>query len=636
MSLITLENICIAFGHVALLDKVNLRLEKGEKLCLIGRNGEGKSTLLRLIAAQIQADSGQIYRQPQLRISYLAQEPSFNPNETVFNAVASALGDIGALVKEYHQLVQQVSQNSQDNILKQLAAVQQQLEAKNGWLLEQQVEHTLSRLGLEADLLVEQLSGGWRRRVAIAQALVTQPQVLLLDEPTNHLDIEAIAWLENVLLEYNGCLLFVSHDREFMQKVATSILELDRGILTIYPNDYHTYLRTKQANLAAEANKNAKFDKVLSQEESWIRQGIKARRTRNEGRVRALKQLRLERSQRRNVQGKINLQLDSGVLSGKSVIEAENISKNYSFLVETHGSVSQHDKSIIKSFSCTIMRGDKIGIIGPNGVGKSTLLKLLLAELQPDTGTIKHGTQLQVAYFDQLRAQLDPEQTLFDAVGQGSDNIVINGNNKHVIAYLSDFLFPPARAYSPIKALSGGECNRLLLAKLFTKTANVLVMDEPTNDLDVESLELLEELLSNYNGTLLLVTHDRQFLDNVVTSIFAFEGAGIVKEYVGGYNDWLRQRPPPAILTNNAPVKKIVVKNNNPSNKLTYKQQRELESLPAQIEKIETELADLQNMVANNQFYKQSQPVVATTLAKIKQLEIDLADCYQRWEQLET
>ncbi|WP_353572010.1 ATP-binding cassette domain-containing protein [Candidatus Albibeggiatoa sp. nov. BB20] len=630
MSLVNLDNITIAFGHVTLLDKINLRLEKGERVCLIGRNGEGKSTLLKIIAGQIQAESGLLQFQQGSRISYLAQEPIFEPDDTIFHAVSRGLGDVGELVQTYHDLVHQLSENKDDAdaLMKKLEHAQHQLEAQDGWLLEQRVETVLSRLHLSADDKVEQLSGGWKRRVAIAQALVTAPDLLLLDEPTNHLDIEAITWLEDLLLEFNGSLLFISHDRQFMQRLATRIIELDRGMLTSYPGDYQTYLRTKQAALEAEASQNAKFDKALAQEEVWIRQGIKARRTRNEGRVRALKKMRQERQQRRETVGKVKLSVDTGESSGKMVIEAENISKSYA------------GKPLINPFSTLIIRGDKIGLIGPNGVGKTTLLKMLLDEIQADSGKIKHGTQLQVAYFDQLRSQLDPEQTLYDAIGQGRDNVDINGKSKHVMSYLNDFLFVPARAYSPIKSLSGGECNRLLLAKLFTKPANLLVMDEPTNDLDVESLELLEELLMNYSGTLLLVSHDRSFLDNVVTSVFAFEGDAVVNEYVGGYADWLRQREP-IETAQSAKIEKEPKKTEKAakpvekSRKLSYNEQRELDNLPVKIEELETALAELQEIVANADFYKQEKAAKNETLNKIKSVEDELQHCYQRWESLE-
>jgi ATP-binding cassette subfamily F protein uup len=480
--MIKLNNVSIAFGHVALLDKIALRIDNKERICLIGRNGEGKSTLLKIISREISADQGQVEYQTGCRIALLSQEHEFQANDTVFHAVAKSLGTVGQLVETYHNLVQRLDHNNDEDLLAQLETVQHRLEAEDGWHLEQRVETVLSKLKLPTEQTLGEMSGGWRRRVALAQVLVTEPDILLLDEPTNHLDIDAITWLEEILLEFKGGLLFVSHDRRFMQRLATRIIELDRGQLTSYPGDYANYLRRKEASLAAESTQAAKFDKHLAQEEIWIRQGIKARRTRNEGRVRTLKKLREQRAQRREQIGKIRLNLDSGELSGRLVIEADAISKNY------------QNTPLIRDFSTLIMRGDRVGLIGPNGVGKTTLLKILLGELPPDTGTVKHGTKLSIAYFDQLRAQLDPEETVVDAIAQGQEMITINGRKKHVMSYLSDFLFAPARARSPVKSLSGGERNRLLLARLFTKPTNVLVLDEPTNDLDVETLELLEDL----------------------------------------------------------------------------------------------------------------------------------------------
>ena len=627
MTLISLNNISIAFGHVTLLDKVTFRLDHGERVGLIGRNGEGKSTLLKIMSGEVNADQGQIECQSPCRVARLSQHPQLDSHDTIFQAVAGSLGEIGNQIQEYHDLTQCLAQNSTEQLLRQLENVQQRLEANDGWRLEQRVETVLSKLNLPTEQSVADLSGGWQRRVALAQALVLEPDLLLLDEPTNHLDIDTITWLEEVLLEWSGGLLFVSHDRQFMQRIATRILELDRGKLTSYPGNYATYLERKSAALAAEVTQAAKFDKHLAQEEVWIRQGIKARRTRNEGRVRALKQLREERAQRREQSGKVRLNLDKGESSGRIVIVADNISKSY------------RGTPLIRHFSTVIMRGDRIGLIGANGVGKTTLLKLLLGELAPDNGQVQHGTQLQIAYFDQLRAQLNPEETVIDAVAQGSEMLTINGQKKHVMSYLSDFLFMPARAYSPIKSLSGGERNRLLLARLLTKSANLLVLDEPTNDLDIETLELLEELLSNYSGTLLLVSHDRRFLDNVVTSTVVFEGNGQIKEYVGGYQDWLRQRDltiqPPITPKKPLNTSKTNVSPPLKSLKLSYKEQRELTELPSQIENLEIELAQLQEKVSNSNFYRGTSAEINLTLAQIKNLEAILQIRYTRWEELE-
>lgn len=625
MSLINLDNISIAFGHVTLLDSIALRMDSGERICLIGRNGEGKSTLLKIIGNELSADQGKVERQQGCKIARLAQEHEFNEYDTVFHAVASSLGTVGQRVEEYHDLVQRLAHHTDERLFAQLEVIQRQLEAEDGWRLEQRVETVLSKLKLPTEQLIGELSGGWRRRVALAQVLVTEPDLLLLDEPTNHLDIDAITWLEEVLLEFNGGLLFVSHDRRFMQRLATRIIELDRGKLTDYPGDYATYLHQKEATLAVEATQNAKFDKHLAKEEIWIRQGIKARRTRNEGRVRLLKKLRELRAQRREQIGQIRLNLNSGELSGRIVIEADAISKNYENI------------PLIRNFSTIIMRGDRVGLIGPNGVGKTTLLKLLLGELPPESGIIKHGTKLSIVYFDQLRVQLNPDDTVVDAVAQGREMLTINGQKKHVISYLSDFLFAPARALSPVKSLSGGERNRLLLACLFTKPANVLVLDEPTNDLDVESLELLEELLANYSATLLLVSHDRNFLDNVVTSTLVFEGDGQVKEYVGGYQDWLRQRTQP---TPSVP-KKSAIQSPKPNfqkqktRKLSYKEQRELAELPQRIETLETELAKLQVLTSTAEFYQGEKEQINQTFAHIKNIEDKLQMAYQQWETLE-
>ncbi|SEH06979.1 ATP-binding cassette domain-containing protein [Candidatus Venteria ishoeyi] len=630
--LLKLDAIQIAFGHVHLLDQVSLTIERGERLCLLGRNGEGKSTLLKIISGELKPDDGRMELVSGARVARLAQEPHFSGNDTIYHSVAAGLGEIGDLLNRYHERLQDLSD---DNALNELSRIQHQLEAKDGWSLQQKVETVLSRLDLPEDKAVSDLSGGWRRRVALAQAMVQEPDVLLLDEPTNHLDLEAIEWLETVLLDYNGALLFVSHDRAFVKKLATRIIELDRGQLRSYPGDYRRFLETRAAELEAEATQAGKFDKKLAQEEVWIRQGIKARRTRNEGRVRNLEKLRAERMARRDVKGKVSADLDSGESSGKRVIEAKNIA--YVWKNE-----NGEDKTIVKDFSVSILRGDRIGLLGPNGAGKSTLLKLLLGQLEPQQGEVKHGTKLQIAYFDQLREQLDPEQSVADTVAEGQDFVEILGQRKHVIGYLGDFLFPPARVRSPVKSLSGGERNRLLLARLFTRPANLLVMDEPTNDLDVETLELLEELLSNYDGTLLLVSHDREFLDKVVTSTLVFEDNTQINEYVGGYLDWLRvkntrSKPP-------AEVQKVVKKStktspatekNKPGKKHSYKEQRELEQLPLQIEQLETEQATLQEQVADPAFYKQSQEQNQPVLKRLEEIEQALEGCYERWELLE-
>ncbi len=618
MSLINLDNISIAFGHVTLLDKIALRIHKNERICLIGRNGEGKSTLIKILNKEISPDQGKIEYQSGCTLARLAQEPEFQDNDTVFQAVSKSLGAVGTLLEEYHELMQRMDHH----LMAEMEKLQQRLEAADAWTLEQQVNTVLSKLNLPPEQLLGDMSGGWRRRVALAQVLVTEPDVLLLDEPTNHLDIEAINWLEEMLLDFKGCLLFVSHDRRFMQRIATRIIELDRGTLTSYPSDYATYLSQKAANLATEATHAAKFDKHLAQEEVWIRQGIKARRTRNEGRVRSLKKLREERAQRREKIGKIRLNIDKSTLSGRIVIEANKISKDY------------QNTSIIRDFSTVIMRGDRIGLIGPNGAGKTTLLKLLLDELTPDSGTVKHGTKLNISYFDQLRAQLNPEETVVDTVAQGRDTITINGQEKHIMSYLRDFLFAPERARSPVKSLSGGERNRLLLARLFTQPANMLVLDEPTNDLDVESLELLEDFLSQYPGTLLLVSHDRNFLDNVVTSTFVFEGKGQVTEYVGGYQDWIRQR---SILSTTP--KKETFSPSRPSKdntrKLNYNEQRELAQLPEKLEILENEVVQLQALMSTPEFYQGERDQINQTLARLKTLEAQLQGAYKRWEALE-
>jgi ATP-binding cassette subfamily F protein uup len=633
MPLLRLANLSLAFGHRALLDGVSLEVRAGERVCLVGRNGEGKSSLLRVVSGEISADDGDLWLRPGLRVAYLAQEAVLDSRQSVFAVVAGGLPDLGQMITDYHDAVASLEQSQDETGLTRLAELQHVLEAAGGWELEQRVERVLSRLQLDGDAGFHTLSGGWRRRVMLARALVSEPDVLLLDEPTNHLDIEAITWLEEFMLGFPGALLFISHDRAFVRRLATRIIELDRGHLGSWPGGYDDYMRRKAEQLEVEARHNALFDKKLGQEEAWIRQGIKARRTRNEGRVRALKELREQHRLRRERSGQADLQLDGGEQSGKLVFEAEHISLKFG------------EQAIIRDFSTTILRGDRVGIIGPNGVGKSTLIKVLLGELQPDSGRVKRGTRLQVAYFDQQRAQLDPQATVMESVGEGSPRVVINGRDRHVAGYLRDFLFPPERLQSPVSTLSGGERNRLLLARLFARPANLLVMDEPTNDLDVETLELLEELLLDYPGTLLLVSHDRAFLDNVVTSCLVFEGDGVIGDFVGGYSDWLRQRQDtmekPAAIQPSSPqagdrVKAVQVKPAGKPRKLSYKDQRELDSLPQRIEVLETEQAQLQKQTADPGFYQRPAAEIAAGLARLEALSAELEDCYARWEVLET
>lgn len=622
MPLYRLNAVQLAYGPQVLLDKVNLTVHAGERFGLLGRNGAGKSTFLKLLSGEIHPDDGELWRRPGCRVSYLPQDLPDADDETVYNYVSGGLGQLGAALQSFHQLTQQGSDAA---TMKALSEAQQTIDSLNGWTLQQQVETILSRLDLEPEARLSSLSGGWRRRVALARSLVGEPELLLLDEPTNHLDIDAIQWLEDYLQDYRGAIILITHDRTFLQAVANQILELDRGHLRHWQGDYQGFLRFREQELAAEETANAEFDKKLAKEEQWIRQGIKARRTRNEGRVRALKKMREERSQRRDQQGKANIELEQAARSGKIVAEAENISKRYG------------DKTVIRNFSTTIMRGDKIGIIGPNGAGKSTLLKMLLGELAPDTGTVKLGSNLEIAYFDQLRDRLEPERTVIDNIAEGREFITVNGRQRHVISYLQDFLFAPDRCRQPVKSLSGGEQNRLILAQLFSKPANVLVLDEPTNDLDMETLELLEEILMDFNGTLLLVSHDRSFVDNVVTSTFVFEGDGQVNEYVGGYDDWLRQRPLPAEEDTKTSRKEKVAPAPPPARrkKLSYKLQRELDQLPADIEAAETTVAELEERIAAPAFYDQDQEAMDKTFKELADLQSRLEALYQRWEELE-
>ena len=604
MPLVSLETVTIAYGHLPLLDQVALRVEPRERIAIIGRNGCGKSTLLKVLSGAAVPDSGTVWRQPGVRIARLEQDVPLSDSRPVFDVVA-----------EGHQ-----HHTAEDE----------------DWLREHHVDLVLSRLNLDGDAIVDTLSGGWRRRVLLARALVGQPDLLLLDEPTNHLDIDAITWLEEFVAGYRGAVAFVTHDRAFLQRLATRIVELDRGRLTTWPGDYATYLRRKEEALANEAAERARFDNKLAEEEAWIRQGIKARRTRNEGRVRALEAMREERLARREQVGQVQLQTVIGDAqapqSGKLVFELDVVSKSYG------------ETPVVRQFSARITRGDRVGLIGPNGAGKTTLLKLIMGEISPDQGTVRRGANVEIAYYDQQREQLDPERTLFATIGDGNDTVTVNGRVRHVNAYLRDFLFAPEQAASPVKALSGGERNRLLLARLFTKPANVLVLDEPTNDLDIETLELLEEQLLEWSGTLLLVSHDRAFMDNVVTTTFAFEGDGSVREYVGGYQDWLRQRPAPALppaASRAATLRPSVPAEGraagpSTAKKLSYKEQRELEALPLEIESLEAEEQALNARIAGPEFYKEGHEAIDAALARLAAVTKQLGDAYTRWHELES
>jgi len=627
MTLLSLTNVSLAYGHHPLLAHADFSIEKGERVCLVGRNGTGKTTLLRVISGVAVPDDGEVWRRDTLRIAHLEQEVPPDSDDTVYEAVAKGLGQLGALLTEYHNAA--LAATSDPSALARLTVAQGRIEAEHGWNLSQKVETVLSRLSLPPDKRIKDCSGGIRRQVMLARSLVSDPDLLMLDEPTNHLDIAAIQWLEEYLLAYNGALIFITHDRTFLRHLATRIVELDRGQLTSFPGDFDRYLQKKEEMLEVEARAAAKFDKKLAEEEAWIRQGVKARRTRNEGRVRALEALRRARAERLDVAGKVNFDVDAGGASGKLVVDLRHVSFKYG------------DRFIVRDFSTHILRGDRIGIVGPNGSGKSTLLKLILGELPPTEGQVVIGTRLSIGYFDQHRRQLDPAKTVRENLSEGRDYIDVRGRSRHVIGYLKDFLFPPARIDSPVKALSGGERNRLLLAKLFTLPANMLVLDEPTNDLDVDTLELLEELLAEYEGTLLLVSHDRAFLDNVVTSTLVFEGDGRVVEYVGGYEDWLRQRAEARSEPRSAPAPQAqpAVPREAPDadqrRKLSYKEQRELEALPARIEALETEMQTLEQRAGESEFYRQEKTRIAETIDRLERLRAELEQAYTRWEQLE-
>lgn len=608
-----------------MLENVSLSINTGDRVCLLGRNGTGKSTFMKIIAQEIQPEDGELVVRQGVRITRLEQDVPGGFIGSVFDVVSGGLGEIGELVRRYHEISTALESQSDDDLLKKLERVQHELEAVDGWKTEQKVETVISRLSLDPDMTFDQLSGGLKRRVMLARALVQEPDLLLLDEPTNHLDIESIDWLEEFLQSYGGTLLFVTHDRVFMQKLANRIVELDRGQLTDWPGDYANFLRRKDEMLHAEEKANKRFDKKLAQEEIWIRQGIKARRTRNEGRVRALQKMREERGQRRERESVASMSMQETERSGKLVVEVE------------HLTYAWEGEPVIKDFSTSILRGDKVGIIGPNGSGKTTLINLLLGLIEPQQGTVKLGTKLEVAYFDQLRDTLKEDVSVQDSLADGSDKVEINGTTKHVISYLQDFLFTPDRARQPVRSLSGGERNRLMLAKLFARPFNVLVMDEPTNDLDLETLELLEELLLDYQGTLLLVSHDRAFLNSVVTSTLVFEGKGKVLEYVGGYDDWMRQRS--LDVTEPKPIvapKSIKAKSKTKSSKLSYKDQRELDNLPKRIEELDAELASAHAAVADPAFYQQDGAAIAEANKRLQELEQELEQAYARWEELES
>ncbi len=621
MSLVTLQDVDFSVGGPLLLDHVTFSIESGERIALIGRNGAGKSTLLKLVSGDLRPDDGEVRVESGVRIARMEQEVPAGASGSVWDVVADGLGELGHWLAEFHHLSHAAEIDADA-----LAKVQAKIEDAKGWSLDQRVTEVLSRLQLDGEAAFDGLSGGLRRRVLLARALVSSPDVLLLDEPTNHLDIEAIDWLEGFLKGWNGALVFITHDRRFLRALATRIVEIDRGKVTSWPGDWANYLRRREERLHAEAQENERFDKMLAQEEAWIRQGIKARRTRDEGRVRRLKAMRVERAQRRELAGSVKMEAAQTGASGRKVIEADNISFAYG------------DKTIVRDFSTTIMRGDRIGLIGPNGSGKTTLLRLLLGELAPQRGEVRQGTQLQIAYFDQYRATLREDWNALENVAEGRDSVTINGRSKHVVGYLQDFMFTPERARAPITRLSGGERNRLLLAKLFAQPSNLLVMDEPTNDLDAETLELLEELLADYTGTLLLVSHDRDFLDNVVTSTLVLEEGGRVGEYVGGYSDWERQRavpaPMPVARVASAPPP-VAAEPAAAKRKLNYKDSRELEALPARIEALETRVTELTAAMADPAFFQRDSAAITADNAALAQAQSELDAAYVRWEELE-
>lgn len=632
MALLSLTHAYLAYSDAPLLDYTDLHIDAGERVCLVGRNGAGKSTLMKVLSGEITLDDGQLQCESAVVVSRLPQDPPRHVKGSVFDYVAEGIADIADLLKNHHTLLQRIAKESNDALMSELAEVQAELDYVNGWQFENRINDVLQRLELKPETALCDLSGGWQRRAALARALVSNPDILLLDEPTNHLDINSISWLEQFLLEFSGSIVFISHDRAFIRKMATRIMDLDRGKLTSYPGNYDHYLQAKEDDLRMEAQQNALFDKRLAQEEVWIRQGIKARRTRNEGRVRALKALRQERRERREVLGNVNIQLDQSARSGKVVFELDDVS------------YSIGGRDLIQHFSTTLMRGDKIALVGPNGCGKTTLIKLLLGELKPTEGKVRSGTKLEIAYFDQHRAALDEEKSVMDNVADGKQDVEVNGAKRHVLGYLQDFLFPPKRAMSPVKALSGGERNRLLLAKLLLKPNNLLILDEPTNDLDVETLELLEDILSQYQGTLIIVSHDRQFIDNIATECYFFEGDGVIAPYIGGYYDAKNQQEN-ALSAQKAQersqsavemkAEKAKQKPQVRTRKLSFKEQRELDAMPTLLEQLEQEINELQSAVSDPNFFNQDHQTTSATLEFLATKEQALEHALERWEVLE-
>ena len=636
MSLVRINNGSLAYGYTPLLQHADFTIEPGERVCIVGRNGAGKSSLMKVLCGEVLLDEGEFNIATDIKVSRLQQDPPKAEQGSVYAYISAGLQEVGEKLERYHQLSHDVgsaSPEQMERMLKQMERLQEDIDHLNGWQLDSRINQTCELLALDADASLTSLSGGWQRKVALARALVSEPDLLLLDEPTNHLDIDTIEWLEEFLLSYRGAIVFISHDRGFIQRMATRIVDLDRGVVTSWPGNYQTYLDGKAEWLRVEAEKNAQFDKKLADEETWIRQGVKARRTRNEGRVRALKALRMERMERINRQGGAKMAVADTDRSGKLVFDIDSLNYNLP------------DKNLVKNFTTSVMRGDRIALIGPNGCGKSTLIKLLIGQLEAQSGEVKVGTKLEIAYFDQYREALDPEKTVEDNVGEGKKTVTINGQDRHILSYLQDFLFSPLRARTPVKALSGGEKNRLLLARLLLRPANLIILDEPTNDLDIETLELLESLLTDYQGTLLLVSHDRAFIDNTVTSSWWFTGNGGWSEYVGGYEDAVSQgakfysEEPVAAAAVQPKVAEPVKQQAKPAakqeKKLSYKLQRELESLPAKMEQLEADIEALQLVISEPDFYAQEQDVVSRRLSELAALEQQLEVCFERWEELE-